>query len=545
MVDFVKLLLDQNENTAGQYTPIDEIKADERAVGPYTGEQGQPVVSGGYTLAPVPKRKPDIAIMNAQEEEPVAEVKPAAPAAPSPAQNLKSAEQELQEAREADARSGSEGYEAKENGVFSRIRQFGDGIAYAGSLVEKTLRDIAQSPISNFIDPTTLLGGRQTMVQDLDKHFATRGIPGLKNDLLAQQKLNTELEKTPVGQFKTYEGWSPERQAAYRQFRADTKGSTGAQGGYKTLQAAALDFPNVLEAERGYPPTLDEVKQGFLDKYGVPYEDALRKPSGTGAGGIPTNPKALAIREGLQNYAANPEAYPGGWTQAVTESWNKLPASMRQTTYQPQDPEEKLEIARLLKGQELDVKSFDELATEVRSNAKNAAMNAEYGRSMHRVLDEAAENGIKVTGGGDLGKALRRFGANFGLVDSTTGQIISNAEVISNAIFGNQIAQVIENQNRGNITERERELFARQAVDLGASEEAMRLRLDLYILYNELALQASKKLNSLSTIADPIARKQAFESWQTAQYDKTAKLVRAIVDSHMGAGYFDNKEAAY
>ena len=459
---------------------------------------------------------------------------------------ISQAEYELQQAKELDAQSGSEGYEAKPDGVFSRLKNYGAALNRWSQGSSDLLKGMAQSPWSNFVDPTTVLGGQRTMVNDIDAYFNNRGIQAVKNDMLAQQKLNTELAKTKMGQFQDYLNRTPEEQAMYRGFAGYDK-KTGAQGGYKSLAAAVMDLPRAASEYYGHDASPEEQESYWgMEHPNIPLKDAVSKLLKTGVGtGTPTNIKAYTIDEGKRRYAANPELYPNGETQAMNEVWGELPPEMRRTTYQPTSQPEKLETDRLLKGQELDIKAFDETAKEIKGNAKNAAINAELGRSMHKVLDRAAENGITVTGGGDLGKALRRFGANYGLVDSTTGEIISNAEVISNAIFGNQIADIIEAQNRGNITEKERDLFARQAIDLGTSEEATRLRLDLYILYNELALQASKKLNSLSNIADPIARKQEFEKWQTTQYDKTAKLVRAIVDSHMGNGYFDSKEAAY
>ena len=527
--------------------------------------------------------------------------------------NLKQAEQELQEAQELDKQSGSEGYEAKEDGVFNRIKNWGSSVSdylfgkgvdpnsdegreaemlqelaaeekqrlldkygvlgyygggALGSLLGKQglqdwndfkkdfeergigavtqranslMEDMARSPFSKFVDPTTLLGGRRTMVNDIDSYFNQQGLPALRNELLAQDIARL---KTPIGQAEEWAKKTPEQQAAMATYPGLQKAAGYTGVGAKTpLQNAKRQIVSLIN--EGWDPedAYDKVANdtGYTREE-LMYDSPARQ----------TQLKNVAdfgrqkVLENVQSGLSVPEAvakYREDYGDYETPS-DILLNSRTSGTYAPNNKAEKLSYEEEKKAQDLDLADFSDLKKEVNKNADGAAMNAQYGRSLNGLLDEAAANGIHVTGGGDLGKALRRFGSNYGLVDPTTKQLVSGAAVLSEAVFGNQIANIIANQNRGNITERERDLFARQAINLGASEEETRLRLDLYVLYNELAINRARKLESLSNLR-PLEQYRQFKAWQNEQYDKTASLVKAVVDSHLGAGFFDKREREY
>lgn len=629
MADFVRLLLDPNDkNFQGpmNYSP--------------TPRQQESL----YTLVPdeyFKKEEPVIPIMQPASTSVTPAVPTSEPQNAPQVSELNNAMKELQEAQELDKQSGSEGYEAKLNGVFNRLKTFGslmglyggndknllsdlaggkgvfggqtsglslgllgnkaysrDDIinalsymdnetlhklvdAFGGDykkllhalvssksvlggqgLVEgaeflddwkkrgigaftqranSLMEDMARSPFSKFVDPTTVLGGQRTMVNDIDSYFNQQGLPALRKELLAQDIARL---KTPIGQAEEWAKKTPEQQAAMKPYfeMKGTGGYTGV-GAKNPLQAAQRQVVGLVND--GVP--MQEALQQVSDDTGIPANEILY-----GAPARQTQPKNVAdfgrqkVLENVQSGLSAPEAvakYREDYGDYETPS-DILLNSRTSGTYAPNNKAEKLSYEEEKKAQDLDLADFSDLKKEVNKNADGAAMNAQYGRSLNGLLDEAAANDVHVTGGGDLGKALRRFGANYGLVDPITKQLVSGAAVLSEAIFGNQIANIIANQNRGNITERERDLFARQAINLGNSEEEIRLRLDLYILYNELAINRARKLESLSNLR-PLEQYRQFKAWQNEQYDKTASLVKAVVDSHLGTGSFDKREREY
>lgn len=437
---------------------------------------------------------------------------------------------------------GGEGLvEALEFGKDWKERGIGALTGRAANLMET----MAKSPYASMVDPTTVLGGQRTMVNDIDKYFNQRGLGALRDDLLKQDLVDRQ---TLLGQAERYTAKPPEERAVIDQFMRSRR-AAGYQGaGIKNDEQLMVN-----EAMSRYdrdPERYGNNKMNALNEVLNEVDPRLRGRLFGSKYADPTTATGFGqqyVADKVKNGMTTPDAIADyrNNTGDYTTPDDVLLGARTAGTYKPHSMEEKLAYDRLKRAEESAVKKFEEeTKPSVYKEAEGASIDAEYGRALNSVLDEAAANNIHITGGGDIGKALRDFGAEYGLVDTKTGQILGAAKVLSEAIFGNQMANIIANQNSGSISNDERRLFARQALNLGDSEEAVRLRLDLYILNNEIAKKRAEKLASLSGL-DPLVQKEEFEKWKVSQYSKTADLIRRVVDAHMGSGFFDAREAEY
>lgn len=363
----------------------------------YTGKEPQneksldDVLAYVDTLAPRKPTVPDPEVINI-------------PPAPFSQQEIemRQAEQALQEEREADKQRGSEGYEAKEDGVFARLKNWGSGVhdylfgkdnemdelmdavddieakkakeekgvvGYYGDkladfmlgpnygkewdeikkeISEKgllgyipqkgatLLENMARSPYAKFTDPTTVLGGQRRMVNDIDAYQNTQGLEALRNDLLKQDLL---YGQTRLGQAERLSRYTPEEQEvilknAQGLYPQRAYQGVGSKNAYQAAYMTARDWIDNDEVPA------EEAYQRAADLYGVPVESvkAATAPKSSIAN---ENPKQWAIRKGMEDYANNPEAYPGGEGEAIDQRYNSLPLEMRRAYYQSQNPQEK------------------------------------------------------------------------------------------------------------------------------------------------------------------------------------------------------------
>ena len=339
MADFVKLLLNPNdknfqgpmnyspipEQQEAQYTPIptQKVPLDEAKRMLANWDAAMATRNAGEYVEPSNQKLPSIDVSALRYTAPQV-------------QELESARNELQEAQELDRQSGSEGYEAKPNGIFDRLKGFGAAIIGKQGLQElrdfnndfgergigaftqranNLMNDMARSPFSKFVDPTTVLGGQRTMVNDIDSYFNQQGLPALRSELLAQYIARL---KTPIGQAEEWAKKTPEQQAAMKPYfeMKGTGGYTGV-GAKNPLQAAQRQVVSLVND--GVP--MQEALQQVSDDTGIPANEILygapaRQPQ-------PRNLNQALSDEAESRYKANPELYDNNKLNAYKEVYDE------------------------------------------------------------------------------------------------------------------------------------------------------------------------------------------------------------------------------
>lgn len=455
------------------------------------------------------------------------------------AQNLRQAEEDLQQAKEEDAQSGSEGYEKKEDGIFSRMANWGSSVGeylfgkstpeeeaaeraeeeriaaekadkgvigyyydklmgtrtpeeeakiaadkermgwlgYYGKKANDTLETMARSPFSKFVDPTTLLGGQQSMVEDIDADYQNRGLHSLRRELLEQDKARMG---TSIGQAQEYArimndpNVPEEQKAAITQYmQRNAKSGLGAVSYPKTEAQAALRELEDLKAQ-GVDITPALVDSTYR-KWGAGQYAPARQSRG-----VLDNIKDILIPR-VNDYISN-GMMPEEAIRTVEEEAGVPEGYLTRTSnYTPQSIKEAGD------------KSFEtglssEYSKQVASTiegAEQVALNIAKGTSALRIVEAHPE----LTGSGSIGEGIRKYARDFGLASEEANVLAT----LASDIKGTQIASVLETQNVGQVSNDERKEFAKQAINLGDDASAVKARLMLYILQNELAYDSYEK----------------------------------------------------
>lgn len=458
-------------------------------------------------------------------------------------QNLRQAEEELAIAKEEDAQAGADGYENKEGGVFSRIKEWGTSVGnylfgektpeeeakiaedkkrmgvvgYYGKLANDTLNTMARSPFSKWVDPTTMQGGQQTMVEDLDRYFEGRSLAGLRKELLAQDNAKAG---TAVGQAKEYArvitdpSVSDEEKAAMVSYlnRAN-KGTTASYP--KTVEQAFLREVYDAETALGRDLTPDEMDV-IAQRYGSADRNALLNPARASAVGAPNTPKELIIsrvqdniRNGMPELDAVREAEQAfGAPEGYLFSGN---------TYQGVTPEDKYNV----KASEEEAKNFvKNIASKVDENATTAYVNKGKAEQALSIVEKHPE----YVGKGKMGVFVEELKNQFGINEDDASILYTLAADVG----GQQMSTVIDEQNVGSISDPEREYFRKQTVNLGDSPAAVKARLKLFILQNELALESARFMNKLR--ADGVPYNQRHVMYMNYLENRGAETERRIAE---------------
>lgn len=421
---------------------------------------------------------------------------------------LDQAAQDLQEEKELDKQKGSEGYEAKEDGVFSRMKGFGDSLGKAllgenykkdweavkeeankqgwlGYIPQKgatLLETMARSPYARFVDPTTVLGGQRRMVEDIDKYHDRRDIISLRDDLLKQDLVDRQ---TVLGQAERYAAMPPEERAIIDQYMKN-RGVGGYRGvGAKTPIAAA----QMRVAERlsnGEDPDLVYQEEALNSGY---TPDELRYGV-TSSRGQPTKVKDALERETLD--LARGENLPIGEAAKRVAEKNGVPVEMAlpKGNYTPEDAVEKSQKAGTVKRVEAFTKEGGAL-DKISTNGADADIYIPMAQEAHNIVLRHKD----AFGGGTLGENLTEALVNFGVSDPEIRQAIPALKMI----YGKQMASLIASQNVGSISDSERRLFAEQIVSLGDDARSLLIKLELFTYFEDLARDTR---NFMSTIRD-------------------------------------------
>lgn len=214
-----------------------------------------------------------------------------------------------------------------------------------GAVTERTanlMDTMARSPYASMVDPTTVLGGQRTMVNDIDSYFDKRGLGALRNDLMKQDMLNNQ---TLLGQAKQYANSPPEEQAAmekYMKMRYPNR-ATGSLSSVKNEDNMRAKLWNDFYTENGRAPYADEWSD-IKRTHGL---DTLDKE--------PTldNLNKYAIWRALDKYRADPERYGNDPDNALMEQYDTMARDpnlqsqlLRQGSYQPKTADEKVVTAQ-------------------------------------------------------------------------------------------------------------------------------------------------------------------------------------------------------
>ena len=128
-------------------------------------------------------------------------------------------------------------------------------------------------------------------------------------------------------------------------------------------------------------------------------------------------------------------------------------------------------------------------------------------------------------GAGDIGEKIRDVGRKLGMADEESDILY----VLAADIKGTQIARILDTQNVGQVSNDERKEFAKQAINLGDGPAAVKARLKLYILQNELAIDTYNKMSSL--MRDGLSGKKlmlAMDEYQQSRYESTKARIQEI-----------------
>ena len=500
-------------------------------------------------------------------------------------QNLRQAEEELAIAKEEDAQTGADGYENKEGGIFSRMANWGSSVGeylfgkdtrseadkladqaiqdaekaaierekeqkgvigyyydklfgetspeeeakiaedkkrmgvvgYYGKLANDTLNTMARSPFSKWADPTTMLGGQQTMVKNLDRYFEGRSLAGLRKELLAQDNAKAG---TTVGQAKEYAGImtdpnvSDEEKAAMISYL--NRANKGTASSYpKTVEQAFLREVYDAETALGRDLTPDEMDV-VAQRYGSADRNALLNPSRASAVGEPNTPKELIISRAQDNIRKGMSPL-----DAVREAEQAFGAPegylFSGNTYQGVTPENKYNV----KAAEEEAKNFvKNIASKVDENATTAYVNKGKAEQALSIVEKHPE----YVGKGQMGVFVEELKNQFGVNEDDAAILYTLAADVG----GQQMSTVIDEQNVGSISEPEREYFRKQTVNLGDSPAAVKARLKLFILQNELALESARFMNKLR--ADGVPYDQRHVMYMNYLENRGAETERRIAE---------------
>lgn len=468
------------------------------------------------------------------------------------AQNLHQAEEDLQQAKEEDAQSGSEGYEKKEDGIFSRMANWGSSageylfgkrtpeeeakiaadkermgwLGYYGKKANDTLETMARSPFSKFVDPTTLLGGQQSMVEDIDADYKNRGLHSLRRELLEQDKARMG---TSIGQAQEYArimndpNVPEEQKAAVNQYIKRSSSDVGLQIA-KTREQDYLRRQQELESRLGRPLTTEERTQ--LAQYlGASSPEEIF----SGVQDSPKTPEQAAIldkaaEEKRLGRRLTPEEiddidrYHGAGKYAISKQYT--PGSIAGAG----------EKAQLEKTQG----SFGEEISNTINSVDSAIINKANASAALAILEDHPE----YAGSGDFGKAVRLFGETYGIARGS----YSKLAYLVNRIKGGQISDILKEQNVGQVSNAERENFDRQTVDLGNDPESVKAGLKLYILSNDLALDSADFLinKQASGVYGPRLQSDYF-TYKRSRAPETARAISNIVSPNKTVTAIDKR----
>lgn len=386
--------------------------------------------------------------------------------------NLKQAEQELREAQELDKQSGSEGYEAKPDGIFDRLKGFGAtiigkqglqdwedfkkdfeerGIGAVTQRANSLMEDMARSPFSKFVDPTTLLGGRRTMVNDIDSYFNQQGLPALRNELLAQDIARL---KTPIGQAEEWAKKTPEQQAAMKPYfeMKGTGGYTGV-GAKNPLQAAQRQVVSLVND--GVP--MQEALQQVSDDTGIPANEILY--GATSRPNIKT-PLQLAQRA-VVDRVNNGENLSDALQSVAAETGypiNVLSGEKAPSTYKATSAEEKINVAQregFAKAYSTRVgKKLDEVEAPDYDNTL---------RDLVGFYEYLSDPRNKDVVGGPLNTTIKQFASSLGVSDKDQDAFLASFLQSQRAMHAVAIRQI--NQSGATNAEEQRNA-ARSIIDI-------------------------------------------------------------------------------
>lgn len=452
---------------------------------------------------------------------------------------MRQAEQALQEEREADAQVGSEGYEAKEDGVFSRLKSFGSNVGDfilgkqgkkewddfradvtergLGAITERAntlMENMARSPYARFVDPTTVLGGQQRMVNDVDTYHYQHSLGALRDELLKQDLVDRQ---TTLGQAERYVAKTPEERAIIDQFMKNKRAQLGSMFNIKNEENARMAAREEFKNQYGRYPNQEEA-DALYESYGI------SKPT----------PKVNNYDQYILNRAkdlkkANPSLSD---TDALTQAGQELDEAVAQSPalanrLQKTYTRSVREVAEI----EQDKKAAAKWDKDLEEVQKNSLIRPRMiASSLQAAKMIRADNNL--VGGGPVGEWLRKWGNALGL-SSPDYQVL---DVIMNDVKGDQMASIIASQNSGSISNYERELFSRQCANLGDTPRAAITRLELYALSLRLSQAAEKKMEELSGLP-PREREQAMQKFYNDRQADVERMTYAIIANNMGDDY--------
>lgn len=451
-------------------------------------------------------------------------------------QNLRQAEQELRQAKIDDAQTGSEGYEKKEDGIFSRIANWGNSVSdylfgkdkstaetqvpltsdaikqaslnaaanqimndlndryedkqkeeqgilgyYGNKLLGKQgqqewqdfkndwkergigaltgrasnlMETMARSPYANMVDPTTVLGGQRTMVNDIDSYFNQRGLGALRNDLLKQDLVDRQ---TLLGQAERYAAKTPEERAVIDQFMQSRR-AAGYQGvGPKNSAAAANQEARELIAA-GTPA--DHAYQVSADRWGVTPDEAR-----AGKSLAPTAVRApiTQVQAGQRRVAelAPILGVPGAIDQYRQETGdmetpdNVLVGRTNPNVYQPKTLGEKVKAKQMETSADLYAKRIDKDLQDVEDPEYDATM-----RDGVMLLDYMKDpNNAKLVGGA-FNDTMKKWSSSLGYSGEDQSRFLSSFLRMQRGMHAKAIRQI----NQSGATNENEQRYARESI---------------------------------------------------------------------------------
>ena len=361
------------------------------------------------------------------------------------------------------------------------------GIGALTGRAANLMETMAKSPYASMVDPTTVLGGQRTMVNDIDSYFDKRGLGALRNDLLKQDLL---YGQTKMGQAERFANMPPEQQEKVLQGLQAINAKTGstnlpknaAEGAYR----AAQDYrAQGLGSEDAY--------QRAADDWGVTPEEAkagrpiIRRAT---QNGLNANDQ-LAYDQAVRDVMVNPDAYPGdAFDDKVFNAYAGNKKKLMKDQYQALSGDEKAEARGLYNTVDKFTKE-DGIADNIIQNGADAAINIPAAEVALNVIERYPN----FTGGGTFGETVQNIMTNASFQSDEEAQKAAAAlNVALKQVYKSEMAKVIEKLNKGSISDSERRLFDSLVANLGDSPQELMAKLRLFKLMNMYAAAKQEEL---------------------------------------------------
>ena len=527
-------------------------------------------------------------------EDKLSEIKIPEKPIPPQQRELMDAEQELRDEQELDKKSGADGYEAKEGGVFSRLKDWGSSVHdYLFGKDTRSEADKLADQVLEEYDPKT---------QQDKKDREEKGILGYYGDKLGKAMLGDNY-KEDWEQIKSDAnkegllGYIPRKGAEYLEAMARSPYAkffdpTTALGGYRTevedidkyfnnrgIGALRDDLMKQDAAKQKADTAFRQTKWGqFQDFLNASPEEqaayiALQRAVGAKQPGSTASIKnednaRMALREDFKEQNGRyptadelsdlyrtyglekPKPKLSNYDQAILDRAGEIKAAnpdipwatalgQAGKEYDAATAESPVLANRLQRSYTRPPEEVEQIQASKNADAAwskqlEDVMGKAFARPRMRVSALEAAKTIRANpqyvGGGEVGTYLRDLGKSLGLTPADYNIL----DAIVEDVKGDQMAAIIASQNSGSISDYERKLFARQCANLGAAPNAVIARLELYALSLKLSQDTQSYMVSIQNLPAKQRQDALLEFYEKRRGDVEKATQAILVNNGLG-----------